>query len=263
MVTGASDGIGFAFCEELLGRGFNVLLHGRNPQKLERVKRELTLRWPKRGIEFVVADASRYDDAYQIVEDKVKKLPGKLTLLINNAGGVASEPHYPLYTETPHEVIDKTINLNARFTSHLTRALLPTLKENQPSLVMNCGSAAGISPFPYISTYASTKSYVHHLAQCLQTEMLAEGTTGVKFLACIIGNTISASNKDDLPFFTISSKQCARGCLNRVGSKASIVHCHWRHALSVFLIMSMPAFMIEKIAVAEMLKRRESELKTQ
>lgn len=30
LVTGATNGIGFGFCEELCERGFNVILHGRN-----------------------------------------------------------------------------------------------------------------------------------------------------------------------------------------------------------------------------------------
>lgn len=85
LVTGASDGIGRAFSAELLSRGFNVLLHGRNKEKLERVKRELLELHPKRAIEIVVADASKLEKrSYEIVTKKVKKLPGKLTVRTRN-----------------------------------------------------------------------------------------------------------------------------------------------------------------------------------
>lgn len=110
LVTGASDGIGRAFSAELLSRGFNVLLHGRNEKKLEMVKRELLELHPKRAIEIVVADASKQvrcievpdnvkwltcqlkqDDSYKNVTQKVEQLPGKLTVLVNNVSQLRSE----------------------------------------------------------------------------------------------------------------------------------------------------------------------------
>ena len=47
LVTGATDGIGFGFGQELCARGFNVILHGRNAEKLDRRRRELQTLFPK------------------------------------------------------------------------------------------------------------------------------------------------------------------------------------------------------------------------
>ncbi|KAK3185944.1 hypothetical protein K4F52_005399 [Lecanicillium sp. MT-2017a] len=58
MVTGASDGIGLAFAGELASRGFNVVLHGRNPDKLARVMADLQARNPERTFRIVIADAA-------------------------------------------------------------------------------------------------------------------------------------------------------------------------------------------------------------
>lgn len=88
LVTGASDGIGQAFSDDLLKRGFNVLLHGRNPQKLDGVRKKLAQKYPRRSVDIVVADASKVDESYKVVAEKVKQLPGKLTILVNNVGGV-------------------------------------------------------------------------------------------------------------------------------------------------------------------------------
>lgn len=89
LVTGASDGIGRGFADELLERGFNVLLHGRNAAKLQNIQAELARTHPKRSVDIVVADASKNGDAYKAVTDKVKALPGKLVILVNNVGGVS------------------------------------------------------------------------------------------------------------------------------------------------------------------------------
>ena len=41
LVTGATDGIGKAFCEELALIGFNIILVARNPEKLNKVTKEI------------------------------------------------------------------------------------------------------------------------------------------------------------------------------------------------------------------------------
>jgi 17beta-estradiol 17-dehydrogenase / very-long-chain 3-oxoacyl-CoA reductase len=82
LVTGASDGIGLAFVHELLNRDFNVLLHGRNKSKLEKLKAELAKQYPKRSVEIAVADASQYDGGYMAVAEKAKALSGKLTYVL-------------------------------------------------------------------------------------------------------------------------------------------------------------------------------------
>lgn len=113
LVTGGSDGIGLAFGEELSSRGFNVLLHGRNQEKLDRVKVELSKKYPSRSVEVVVADASLPNDSYSVVAEKVKRLPGKLTILVNNIGGNATYPQHHRHDDIPHEHIDITSTLTA------------------------------------------------------------------------------------------------------------------------------------------------------
>ena len=58
LITGASDGIGKGFAEELCQRGFNVILHGRNESKLNRLKDELLKQWPERELRTLVLDAT-------------------------------------------------------------------------------------------------------------------------------------------------------------------------------------------------------------
>lgn len=86
LVTGASDGIGRAVAKELYRRGFNLILHGRNPEKLARVQEEIeAASTTKRDIKLWVADAN---DAQVDFEGAVKQWEDlQITLVVHNVGG--------------------------------------------------------------------------------------------------------------------------------------------------------------------------------
>src|SRR5258708_30532591 len=57
VVTGSTDGIGKAVAMELASRGFNIVLHGRNKDKLEAVKSLIQKSHTQREVATVVHDA--------------------------------------------------------------------------------------------------------------------------------------------------------------------------------------------------------------
>lgn len=262
VVTGANDGIGRGFSEELLRRGYNVLLHGRNAQKLEKVQKELLEQWPKRKVDIVVADASKYDDAYETVVKKAKALPGKVTILVNNVGGQVTTPRYSPLADTKHADIDTNMNVNVRFPTHLTASMIPLLRENSPSLIVNCGSAGALVGGPYLAVYGSAKAYIHAFSRAVAWEMLAEGTPDVDVKGFVIGNVETTGNPYRMPFFTLDARDCAASCLDRVGkSGGTVVWSHWKHALQYYMAQLMPKAYFEREVMKEMGKRLEDERK--
>lgn len=263
LVTGASDGIGYAFAEELLNKGFNVLLHGRNAEKLNRIQAELKARFPSRSIETVVADASAHGHPEDAVVAKAKELPGKLTILVNNVGGNATRPGCSPLADFPREHAETCINLNARFPLQLTRALIPTLEKSTPSLIINCGSgaAAGI---PYLATYSATKGFIHSFTTALRKEFTRHDAPGrVEVIGFVIGNVMSASNRISLPAVTISAAQCARGCLERVGCGETVTCAHWKHAFAMWFLGLLPGSTVDGILMKATEDRMEGERKGQ
>ena len=85
-MTGASDGIGRAVAKELHRRGFNLILHGRNPEKLAQVREEIqSASTVKRDIKLWVADANSPDVDF---EGAVKQWEGlQITLVVHSVGG--------------------------------------------------------------------------------------------------------------------------------------------------------------------------------
>ena len=89
VVTGASDGIGRAIARELYKRGFNLILHGRNEEKLwkaaEMIRSE---KWAMRDVKLWVEDATNADINFErVVEERFGKL--NISLVVHNVSPYA------------------------------------------------------------------------------------------------------------------------------------------------------------------------------
>jgi NAD(P)-dependent dehydrogenase (short-subunit alcohol dehydrogenase family) len=85
LITGSTDGIGLETSGMLVSLGHNVLLHGRNPAKLEDVEKTLATLPDGGGVESYVSDLSRMADVETLAKT-VSEHHVKLDVLINNAG---------------------------------------------------------------------------------------------------------------------------------------------------------------------------------
>jgi len=271
LITGASDGIGLGFAQELAIHGFNLVLHGRNPSKLERVKADLLASQPASlpiSIRIVTADASNSHGMKAAVEALVASLddlPGPLTVLVNNVGGsVPMASAYTPLSKYSSADVDGLINLNARFTTQLTRTLLPTLQYNKPSLIINVGSVTGIGGTmggPYLSVYSATKAYDLALSAALTREMEAEHS-GVEILGLVVGEVTEASHSTSSPsFFSPGRRTFAKAALGKVGCGKSIVTPYWGHALQCAFFELLPARWQNGFILSELRKRKAAELK--
>ncbi|MDC7227613.1 MAG: SDR family NAD(P)-dependent oxidoreductase [Spirochaetales bacterium] len=113
LITGSTDGIGLETAKMLTAIGQKVLLHGRKPEKLERVMQELSC-------DGFIADLSRLKSAVELA-DAVEKKYQRIDVLINNAGVFSTE--FPRTAEG----LDARFAVNTIAPYLLTKRLLPLL----------------------------------------------------------------------------------------------------------------------------------------
>ena len=172
LVTGATDGLGRRVARELAAKGATVLLHGRNPERLEATLEELRSQVGSEKANSYLADLSSLA-AVRDLADRILSEHDRLDVLVNNAGIIVRERRE---SEDGYEL---TFAVN--YLSHflLTRLLLPLLKDSAPARIVNVASA-GQSPVDFSNLmlergYDAMKSYSQSkLAQVMFTFELAE-----------------------------------------------------------------------------------------
>ena len=86
LVTGATDGIGRAIAQELYNKGFNLIIHGRNPEKLKKVQEDIQNSLSaKRAVKLWAADASAPEVDFASALKEWEDI--EITLVIHNVGG--------------------------------------------------------------------------------------------------------------------------------------------------------------------------------
>lgn len=133
LLTGATDGIGLATARMLVAKGHTVLLHGRSPEKLEKVEQMLS-ELPGGGqVKSYVADLSRMIDVKNLVKSVTEDFSA-IDVLINNAGV------YNINNALSPDGLDTRFVVNTISPYLLTKGLLPLLGAS--GRVVNLSSAA-------------------------------------------------------------------------------------------------------------------------
>ena len=164
VVTGAANGLGKAFAEELAKRKINTIL----------------VDLPEKGlIQLTEAHKSKYniDSVYYeydlTLKDNVVELARKINedynvyILINNAGVGGTNR----FDKVDIDYINTIIQLNVMATSILTHQLLPNLKKQSKSFILNVSSMAAFSAMGYKTVYPASKVFIHNFSRGLNQEL--------------------------------------------------------------------------------------------
>ena len=175
LITGATDGIGLATAKRLVSLGHNVLIHGRNREKLAKVEKILAAQSNGGQIVRYVADLSRMSEVAGLV-GTVREDHAHLHALINNAGVyVVSDP-------VTSEGLDTRFAVNTIAPFLLTKGLLSLLGTTGRVINLSSAAQAPLDPEELMGpsglsdgmVYAQSKlaltMWSHHMALSLGSE---------------------------------------------------------------------------------------------
>jgi NAD(P)-dependent dehydrogenase (short-subunit alcohol dehydrogenase family) len=135
LVTGATDGIGQATALALAQRGGSVILHGRNPAKLEATLETIRAATGSEALHAVQADFASLAEVAALAERVRRDFPS-LNVLINNAGLITD------HWQPSADGFEMTFAVNYLAPFLLTLGLLDTLRASAPARIVHVASTA-------------------------------------------------------------------------------------------------------------------------
>lgn len=179
LITGASSGIGYELAKLFAKDKYNLVLIGRNEDKLKEISKELK----QEGISvmLVCKDLSQSkapEEIYSIL--KAKSI--HIDVLVNNAG-------IQVYGEFHNSNLQQNLNMiqiNLVSIIQLTRLLLPEMVKNGKGRILNIASTGSFGAGPLNSVYCATKSFLLSFSEAIAEELR---NTGVSVTALCPGAT--------------------------------------------------------------------------
>ncbi len=142
LITGSTDGIGRQTALDLANMGASVLLHGRDPDRAERILQEIKKETGNDRIEIFIADLASLKQVRKFA-DEVQQRYDRLDVLINNAGV------YETTRKITQDGFEMTFAVNHLAPFLLTWLLLDLLRKNTNSRIINVSSVTHASAIDF------------------------------------------------------------------------------------------------------------------
>lgn len=165
LITGCSTGFGFALAEAVLAKGDCLLATARKPEQL----RALIDQYPNTA-RAVRLDVTLSQERQAAVDAAIQTF-GRIDVLVNNAG-------YGLIgalEEVSDSDIRQAFETNFFGAVHLTRTVLPLMRQQSRGHIVNMSSTAGLVGFGGSSIYCATKFAVEGISEALAKEVESFG----------------------------------------------------------------------------------------
>ena len=162
VITGGSDGLGKTLTETF-SKENNVIIIATNEEKMNLVAKE-------NNCSYKVCDVSNYEKVEKAISEIIEEYK-KIDVLINNAGLWIQEE----LDTNDSDRIKSVIEVNLLGTINVSKAVIPSMKENKDGLIININSQAGINHKAERVVYNASKWGVTGFSKSLQDEVAKYG----------------------------------------------------------------------------------------
>lgn len=164
LITGSSQGIGFALALGLAEAGAEVVLNGRDEGKLAAAAARIP---SARTLPF---DVTSHDDARRAV-DGFEAEVGAIDILVNNAG----MQHRGMLEDFPADAFEKLLQTNIASVFHVGQAVARHMIARRAGRIINIASVQSALARPSIAPYTATKGAVANLTKGMATDWARHG----------------------------------------------------------------------------------------
>jgi NAD(P)-dependent dehydrogenase (short-subunit alcohol dehydrogenase family) len=166
VITGSTKGIGFGLAEEFLKRGHNVVVSGRNQERLDQAVATLSAK--HKNVAGCLCDVTKYDDNEKLFAFAKEKF-GRVDIWVNNAG--VAHPMTNVW-ELPLEVIQDAVNANVYGSIYGSRAAIKGMLEQGGGWIYNLeGFGSSGRVMAGLSVYGMTKAAAAYFGKSLAKEV--------------------------------------------------------------------------------------------
>ncbi len=165
IITGASRGIGRAIAEVFAKNGYRLLLTSQNEYNLYQALESLQMQYPEVCIAAQPFDLSEKEQAIAFGEWCLSKATP--AILVNNAGHFAPGN----ITDEVDGVLEQQMATNLYSAYHLSRTVLPAMKQSKEGHIFNICSIASLQAYSNGGAYSISKYAMHGFSANLREEL--------------------------------------------------------------------------------------------
>lgn len=212
LLTGGNSGIGFHLTKSLLKTNYRVAALDLKGDRLLGLDTDYG-----NTFQFIRCDVSDDPEVQQAVEFVLDSW-GRIDILVNNACLAVFQP----FEERSEQQTRNEFEVNYFGTLRMIRAALPAMKAQGGGVIHNVSSGVGITGFPGIAGYASTKGALEALTRTLALE-LAPYKIAVNLIHPPLTNTPSAAPLGMPVEFMADPAEVGRKLAVKIGSRRDLI----------------------------------------
>ena len=168
LITGSRQGIGFALAKGLAAAGVEIVLNGRNVEKLASAAKALEAEGTKNHQ--LAFDATDHTAVREAV-DGFESASGAIDILVNNAG----MQHRTALQDFPPEAFEQLLQTNIASVFHVGQAVARHMIGRERGKIINIASVQSALARPGIAPYTATKGAVTNLTKGMATDWAKHG----------------------------------------------------------------------------------------
>jgi len=166
LITGATSGIGERLARDLARLGVDLVLTGRDKNKLKELQKSISKKH-KCDVIISVFDVRDRKSVFRELSKIQKRV--QIDILVNNAGlALGIEPIYDGDIDNWESMIDT----NIKGVLYVSRAVVPNMKSLKSAHIVNLGSVAGKMAYPGGNVYCATKAALHSMGESMNADLM-------------------------------------------------------------------------------------------